>query len=186
MKKSIFICILGIALGAADISTANELGDIYGGLDYLLVTYEEPGFDVDVSAVRGRGGIYVSQYFAVEGAVGLGITDYTESVYYNGYNVEVKFELDNYFGIYIHGEYPASKVFKIFGIVGFTNANASATASIGTTSESDSTSESDLSMGIGAEILPTDMLGINIEYMQYISKTEFEVSAFVIGLKMYF
>ncbi len=91
-------------------------------------------------------------------------------------------EIDKLYGIYFRGEYPVSETFKIFAVLGFTQGELTASA-LGIELSED---ESDLSYGFGAEIVLNEKVGINLQYMQYLDKSDFDISGFGIGIKLYF
>ncbi len=168
-------------------SFAAEKGDKYWGFDYMFLNYEEDGGgEVDVTALRLRMGYYFSPYFAVEGLVGIGVSDDSDEgyFYYNGslYVVDVELELDYMMGIYLRGEIPANDNIKFYGVAGFSKAEATASA-LGYSVSDDDT---DLSFGIGLEITPNKDFGINIEYMQLMDESDYDISTVSLGCKFYF
>jgi len=184
MKRVVVLCFaLFVSLGLSP-AFAQTSTPAYLGLGYGLTTLDVDGFtEFDLDVLSLSGGIYFHKNFAAEARLGFGIGDdtYTDFV-----GDSLKVELDNYLGLYLRGEIPIEKL-KLYGIVGFTRGEITGTFDIGgfgTFSESED--ESDFSYGVGLDILPTDKLGLNLEYIQLMDKSDFDVTSLNFGVKFYF
>lgn len=195
MNKILFFSVLSIFLGVVGINPdheaiAKDLGDTYISFDYLIVPYNQLGKgDHIVSGLRYRAGLYLFPYISVEAGAGSGILDHRETGDFGGYDAIIDMELDYMFGFYIRGEYPLSELLNIYVIFGYTKAKVSGTLSLreyDDYSPKDIRTDAALSYGAGIEILIHKKFAIDIEYLENADKTELDVRAFVVGLKMYF
>ena len=183
MKNKIAIsAITSALLLSANPTFAYDTGDGFVGAQYAMATYSESGVpDFDVSALVIRGGYFFNKYFSLEGRLGFGIGDDTQNVF----GIDINLELDNMYGIYGVGHIPLNQTVDLYGVIGFTNAEASAEA-VGIPGATASGDESDLSFGIGADFLVSKNISLNLEYMAYLSKDVFDLSALGFGINYNF
>lgn len=184
LKKllKIIITVFGLTSLCA---TAGTQGQLYGGIQLAKGSYEEEGFEeVNPTALVGRLGKYVNNNFSIEGRLGFGLQDDGFDDEILGFPVSVEFELDTLIGVYGVGHIDLNESASVYGLIGLTKAKATATVVIPALNETFSVSgdETDLSFGIGADIGINDTVAINIEYMQYLSKSEFDFSALAVGM----
>ena len=159
-------------------------GDRYFGLQYSSITFELFGEDWEPTALIGRYGKYIDDNFAIEGRLGIGVDSDTLSINNDPIvgNASVEIEMDTLIGIYGVGSHDINKNSSIYALIGITNGEATINVKSSTLgSASDSDSETDLSYGVGANIGISDTAGINLEYISYISKTDFDVTAVNFG-----
>ena len=150
----------------------------YVGAQYAMITYSESGVpNYNPAALVIRGGYNFSKYLGVEGRIGFGISDDTQNV--SGF--DVKLEVDNIYGAYAVGRLPLAKSFDLYGVAGFTSGSLTASAAGISVSET----ENDLSLGIGAEFFLQNV-SFSLEYMSYMRKSNFDVSAFGLGVNYNF
>ena len=169
------------ALLAASIisaSCAASAAEMYAGGGIAVLDAD----DVTYNAVYGRFGAFFNENISAEARLGLGVGDDTVD--------GAKYELDNYYGVYIRGGIPATEIFYPYAILGFTKGKASYSYSeviLGQEfSASGSDSESDLSYGVGADFAVTENLKINAEYMSYMDKDAAELTGFTVGVAFSF
>jgi len=179
MKGKSYLAIMAVMLPVlSDGAMAVEAGKGYLGAQYGFVTYSESGIpDYNPSALVVRGGYHFSQYVSVEGRYGFGVSDDTNTIL----GVDVKLKIDNLYGLYAVGHLPLSKSFELYGVAGFSSGKLTASA-LGV---SDSASEDDLSFGVGAEFF-MNRVSFSLEYMSYMRKSDFDVSAFGLGVNFMF
>ncbi len=161
----------------------------YAGIQYAITDFSFEGVSEDFSptGIIGRAGSNLNQYFSIEGRLGLGLSDDTVTVTDATTNASVSIELDTLIGLYGVGRVPLGKSSSIYAVIGVTQIDATASASLtGIGSASLSEDESDFSYGIGADIGILYNLWVNVEYVQYIDKTDIDVSAIALGLKFGF
>jgi len=155
---------------------ASEPGDMYAGIQYSSGAYNEDGFDeVKPTMLVGKYGKYINSVFSMEGRLGLGLQD--DSIKYFG--TELTLDIDSLIGVYGIGNVNLNESSSVYGLIGFTRAEATVSASgFG----SDSSSESGLSFGVGANLGVSDSVSLNLEYTQYLNKSDFDLSAIALGV----
>ena len=180
-------CLLAIAVPAASNPVSEGTG--YAGGMFTQLTYDEDGVseDAEPTALIARLGYFATDYFAVEGRLGIGLSDDTVSVtgpdgFGGTVTADVDVELDRLFGAYAAGYLPLGDVAAAYGLVGITNAKATVSAN----GFSDSDTDTGLGYGVGIEFYPTEEFGLNAEYMQYLDESGYDLSALSIGAKFLF
>lgn len=172
---------MAIAVAIASISgpaigkTADE---IYIGAQYGYGFYSQDNVpDFNPGAVVGRFGAFGAANLAIEGRVGAGVQDDTQTVGAN----DVTLELDTLLGMYGVGHFNFGRNSSIYGVLGFTRVDGK--ANIPSLSDlTESGDDSDISYGVGVDIGITRSIAVNIEYMSYISKSEYDINAAAVGL----
>ncbi len=163
-------------------ASAADGAQTYIGVQYAQ--FEEDDLDLEPTAAVIRMGSLTDQGYGFEGRFGFGLSsdDVSEfDPFFFGDVVTVDLEIDTLFGAYLVGRADAGAA-SIYGIIGFTMIDYTIEASVGTLSGSDSDDESDLSYGFGVDFDVSDKVRLNIEYMQYIDKSEIDASAISVGL----
>ena len=181
LKKIILKMAMLIALGinSLAVAAADNTGTTYAGVQYAITSYNEAGFDeLNPTALIGRFGKNINDGFALEGRLGFGLQD--DNLNYLG--VDVSLELDNLFGVYGVGHVNLSESSSLYGLIGVTQAELSVTASAFGFSASKSESDSGLSLGVGANIGISNNAALNVEYMQYLSKSDYDLNAISFGV----
>lgn len=84
------------------------------------------------------------------------------------------------------GHLPVASNFDLYGALGVTSGEVNVTASVAGTSATETNSDSGLSYGIGANIRLFDAAALNIEYMHYLSESDYDISALSAGLTFTF
>ncbi len=154
-----------------------KIGDSYLGLQYAQTSYEDDnGVEAEPSAAVGRLGHFVTDNFAIEGRAGFGISE-DEASYY-GSNTNVNVEIDSLLGVYGVGHLPISETVSAYALAGFTSGEATASNAAGSVSGDDS----GFSYGIGGELSFTPRVSATLEYMSYLDKSDYQISAISAGL----
>ena len=186
------IVLIGLALSLGSLSGNAFAGltpGAYAGIQYAVADLTLDGIPEDFSptALIGRAGSNLNQYFSIEGRLGIGLSDDTVSATDGVNTASISIELDTLIGAYGVGRLPLGESSSVYALVGVTRVDASISASLtGFPSVSDSDDESDLSYGVGADIGILYNLWINVEYVQYLDKSDLEVSAIALGLRFGF
>lgn len=118
-----------------------------------------------------------------EGRVGMGLSDDDISEFdpFLG-DISLELEVDTVLGLYLVAQ-TRSGAASLYGIIGFTQVDFSIEVDGGILgSASDSDDESDLSYGFGVNFDVSDQASINVEFMQYLDKDDFEASAISVGV----
>ena len=177
--KNIFIAVSAattLAVSVPVLADPYSEGTGYFGAGLSQLTFKPDGSsdDVSPSAVIGRLGYFVADQVAVEARVGFGLSD--DSI------GDVDVELDRLFGVYGVGHLPIDEKWSIYGLIGYTDAEA--TASAGGFSATDS--DSGFTLGLGAEFFITPEFGLNLEYTRYLDESGYELSSLALGGKYNF
>lgn len=161
----------------------------YGGIQYAITDFSFEGVSEDISptALIGRAGSNINQYLSIEGRLGFGLSDDTVTVSDGVTTASASVDLDTLIGFYGVGRAPLGKSSSLYALLGFTRVDATRSGSItGLSPASVSDDETDLSYGFGADIGILYNLWVNVEYVQYLDKTDFDVSAIALGLRFGF
>lgn len=177
--KKILGAIIVILVCSSINADANE-GSKYFGVNITRGEYSEDGISEDFNpvAVIGKLGYCVHKNFAVEGRLGIGLMDDDKDI--NGYDVSL--ELDSLIGVYGKGFLDVNEKIQIYGLIGLTRAEGTVEAS----GYSESDDDTGLSFGIGIDFDLSNKTYIGLEYMSYLSKSDFDLSAIAIGVTKYF
>lgn len=157
----------------------------YAGIQYASTDFSFEGVPKDLSptALVGRAGSNFNQYVSIEGRLGIGLSDDTVTSATESLSIEI----DTLIGLYGIGRLPLGKSSSLYALVGLTQVDATTSTSMtGFGSSSFSDDESDLSYGVGADIGIQYNLWVNVEYVQYLDKSDVEVSAIAIGMRFGF
>lgn len=178
MKKHLSIAIAAATFTLATTSAvANSAGSGYVGALASHYTYDVEGVDdINPTGLTLRGGYFLTDNVAVEGRLGTGLSEDTVS----GTNVDA--ELDQLMGVYVTGYLPVNEVFSFYGLLGFSYAEA--TLSNRFTSISDD--DDGFSYGAGVQVNFTPQVSGQLEYVSYLDKSDYSLSAASIGLSYHF
>jgi len=174
MKKlaaipALVICLLfGTTLHA-------ETGEAYAGFQYASGSYSEAASQaLNPTLLMGRLGKYINDWFSLEGRVGAGIED--DSLNFPG--TDISLNIDSVIGVYGLGHIDLNQVASVYGLLGVTRAEATV-SSPGLIPNSED--EAGLSFGVGADLDIGNRISMNIEYLQYLNKSNFDFSAIGVG-----
>lgn len=179
MKKLIAVTLLTSAAAMTAVTaSANSAGDGYVGALASHYVYDVDGAqgDLNPTGLTIRGGYFLSDFIAVEGRLGTGLSDDTIS----GTNVDV--ELDQLVGVYATGYLPVNDVFSFYGLLGFTYAEATASNRFASASDDDD----GFSYGAGVQLNFTPQISGQLEYVSYLSKSDYDLSAGSVGITYHF
>lgn len=194
MNKIIILYAAAAVALSTNSAVADQSGGLYGGVQFA-------SFDVSDVTVGGatipedfsptglifRLGNNVNENFSVEGRLGLGLSDDTITVSDGIDTVSLSIELDTLIGVYGVGHVILSESSSVYGLIGITKVDGTLSASLsGGGSGSLSDDETGLSFGVGADIGLSNTVALNIEYIQYLNKSAFDVSALAFGVKFGF
>ncbi len=162
-------------------SVASAASDYYAGANYAKTTYTEAGFqDVEPTALIGRLGYLANKNFAIEGRLGVGLSD--DSLLVTGQPLSL--EIDSMIALLGLLRAPLSSNAVVYGFAGFSRIELSTSNAL--FESSNSGSESGFSLGIGADYALTQKIAINAEYASYLDKSTFELDALSVGVKISF
>jgi opacity protein-like surface antigen len=157
-------------------------GDQYFGIQYASTIFEIDGVSDDWSpaVVIAQYGKYLSENFALEGRIGTDAGSDTRNFSGPGGSIDIEVEIDSLFGIYGVGHHVINNNSSVYALIGISRGKASITIT-GTFPDSGDESKTDMSYGVGAKIGISDTAGINLEYISYLSESDFDVSAVSLG-----
>ena len=178
MKTIILNAIIAASIIAApfEVFASSEV-DAYLGIGYGVSEFSAEGIpDFNPSGLVVRFGGIFNRYFAIEGRFGVGLEEDTQNI--NG--VEASVELDSLMGAYGVGHINFGKSSSVYGLIGVSRVEGTVKVPTipGATASDD---ESDLSFGIGVDVGITKSISLNIEYVSYVNKTDFDLSAIGLG-----
>ncbi len=174
MKKIAAIVALASTVGASQIAQAETTKGLYGGVSFVMVNYEEDGFEASPSVISFKLGNRITENLAIEARLGTGLTDDTEM----GVDVEV----DSFIGVYAKAIAPLADGFELYGMIGYTRGELTASGFGMSVSDDDS----DFSYGVGGTLAVTEKVAINGEYARLFSGTDYDVDALSIGVELKF
>lgn len=187
MKNKFVVVMLTSALlffmraGIADSENKN-----YVGIQYGIGQYNEDGIsqEFNPSILIGRFGRYLHPNFSLEGRLGIGLQDDTQFLPELGVSgQDATLELDYILGVYGTGHFNLTDSFSVYGVLGASSVKG--TASLPSFPAIKSTeNNSSVSYGIGADLGISNNIALNLEYMMYLDKPEYDLS--VIGLGIVF
>lgn len=167
---------------------ADPEGSSYLGLQYGVGKYSEKNIskDFNPTALIARFGYFFRPNYSIEGRIGTGLKGDTKFLPEFGLNgLKARFELDSILGIYGTGHIDMTASSSLYGVLGISSVEA--TASVPAFCAAKCTeSISSISFGIGADFGIKDNLNLNIEYMRYIEKTDFDLDIIGAGLSFSF
>lgn len=181
LKLSLAFALLSSTLSSS-VFAATE-GEQYFGVQYASTTFEIDLFGEEWSpdAIVGRFGNYLSDNFALEGRIGTGLGDDTITfAAFGGGTIDVKIELDSLFGVYGVGHHTINENSSVYALIGLSRGEATLSAT-GVIVGSDSETETDLSYGVGINFGISNAAALNLEYISYMSKNDFDLSAISFG-----
>ena len=153
---------------------AAQASNTYGGIQYAMGSYNQDNFgEVNPTALIARFGSYVNNNVSIEGRLGIGLQD--DSVNFLGTNISI--ELDALLGVYGAAHASINQNSDVYALIGFSRAEATVSA-LGYSASSDDTG---LSFGVGANLGVGNNVSLNIEYVQYLNKSDFDFSALAFG-----
>lgn len=151
------------------------LAETYVGANVAAVEMTDDAIseEISITALYGRVGMDITEYFSAELRLGTGINE--DSLNVSGTSVDV--ELKSFAGAYIRGGIPNTTRFFPYAILGYTYGKLEASAF----GESISDSESDVSFGVGSDFRVNETWSINLEYINYFDKDGGELEAIALG-----
>jgi len=185
MNKTIISSVIVAAMLSTSNVLAGQAGSMYGGIQYAIATYSEDGMseEIEPTALVGRLGKNINDNFSIEGRLGIGLQDDTVNI---GGIADVKLEIDSVIGVYGVGHVNLNESSSIYGLLGLSRVEGTISLPDFPSAGSESDDETGLSFGVGADIGIGNNVALNIEYVQYLNKSDFDVSALAFGVKFGF
>lgn len=184
--KLILIALAGSLLLVTKAGVAGTEGEYYFGLQYGFGNYDENGISetFEPTLLVGRMGRFLTPVFAVEGRLGIGLDDDTHNLPGFG-NRDVTLEIDNALGLFGAAHINLTASSSLYGLLGISRVE-------GTTRLPDfpgleSTEDnSSVSYGFGLDLGLGGRWALNIEYMRYLDKEDFDFDVGSVGASFSF
>lgn len=189
--------IAGLLLGSGATAYAADPYDPYatesygderdGAMGYIGLNYSQYELDVDATnntlkptGATLRVGADFNDMFGLEARIGTGIEDDNRS---SGLG-SVEFELDHIYGGYLKLSVPVFEMLRPYAIGGYSEVRGrTSVRSGGTLIARDTDSVDGGSYGIGVDASLAGALGLNVEYMRYLDKDDYELNAISVGIR---
>ncbi|MBL1259380.1 MAG: outer membrane beta-barrel protein [Thiotrichaceae bacterium] len=202
LRPGRFLITLFILMAGMNSAVANDANN-YSGLQYFAVdsnsTNQEGEQGFKTSAVVGRMGSFINNYLALEARVGFGLSD--DKVTISGFDAALEhaiinqygIEIENIFGFYLLGNMPVSNYLNVYGLVGVSSVGVGTTfdqskihlasgSEVGSLNETDNLTKNGLSYGLGTSFKFAGKASLNLEYMNYLDKSDFGLNTFSVGI----
>lgn len=183
MKPLLAKALLGTVL--TSVSILSHAGGPFVGLNYSQYELDIAPADDNLTPTGAtvRAGIEVNDIFALEARAGTGIEADTRSA---GIGT-AEFELDRIYGAYARLSVPVLGLFRPYAIAGYSEARGSTSLRSGGVLLSRNTDTSgDESYGVGVDASLAGVIGVNVEYMRYLDKEDYDLNAISVGIRSSF
>ena len=179
-NKLIFIVLAASLLVLTRTAAAGSEGEYYFGLQYGVANYDEEGISetYEPTLLTARLGRYLTPNFTIEGRIANGIDDDTHNLPEFG-NRDATLELDSIFGIYGTAHFNITQSSSIYGVLGASKVEG--TASLDDTGLESTEDNSSVSYGFGADIGIGENWALNVEYIRYLDKEDFDLDVGSVG-----
>lgn len=173
--RSQLLCaaLLAAAFGA-QAQTRNQAGPLYGELGYSPIKIKYADTSVTPKVLRAMVGYELSPNLAIEGMLGMGVSDDSTKVG----SVSINGEVDHTVGIYLKPKAAITPDLEVFGRLGYARSKLTFSA-LGMT-ESDSSS--DASYGLGFSYRFDPKISLTVDYMSYYNKNGWKANGLTVGV----
>lgn len=184
--KLISFALAGSLLLVTKAGVSASEGDYYFGLQYGYGSYDEDGISetYEPTLLIGRFGRFLTPVFAIEGRLGSGLDDDTHNLPEFG-NRDATLDIDSMAGLFGTAHLNLTKSSSIYGVLGMSRVKGTASLPDLPGVESTETNSS-VSYGFGADIGIGSRWTLNIEYIRYLDKEDFDLDVGSIGASFYF
>lgn len=173
------------------------VGANYSSVSLAVTEVGEAKADLGLTAFTLSLGLQFSDYVAIEGRYGIGMSNDTDSgISASSFPFSHKFELDNYMGGYLIVGYPVSDYFTPYGILGATRTEIKRTEQ--NLNFKDTIEYTGYSWGFGFNLSNHENLYLNLEYLHlqkennvksdgmFPNRFDFDAETFTLGLRYKF
>ena len=141
------------------------------------------------SRIQGIG-YGVTDNFAVEGRIGFGISDDSDTETSGNASADFSFEIDHIAAAYGVVDVPVTDTLSLYGLLGIASVDVDLKATRPGIKTSESSSETNFSYGVGAEVIFTEGFSGYVEHVQYFDENEngfdYELTGITLGAKYSF
>ncbi|MCX7222676.1 MAG: outer membrane beta-barrel protein [Burkholderiales bacterium] len=174
MKKHFLYLAMSSALLSACAIASAEDKPFYFEAGFTGLTYTEPGYSLNPSAVRAVIGTKIYENIALEAMGAIGVASGKIGV--------VSLDLNNGIGLFVKPYVRVNDLIELFGRAGYFRGEYTATAP----GVSLKTSGSDLAYGVGASIKVVENISLTVDYMAYYDKSSITTNGWTLGAKFGF
>lgn len=155
------LLIAAVALLSSNaVFAANQAGDVYAGASYGQQRASVDIASMEFGVATGFMGYQINENFAVEGRVGVGISD--ESFFDDDINQKVKFGVDYTAQALAKGSYHFNDVVSAYGIAGFAKVKYSA----GAGGANASVTDNGATYGFGLQMAVSSNSALHVEWQK--------------------
>ncbi len=175
IRRNACAALLTAALLPLAAPAAADAPRFYVGFDgFLWDLDEDRGNDYDAIGVRGRAGVRLNENVALEGHLATAGSDRSGGE---------RRELDSLYAAMLRADLPLGRYTSLYGLAGFAGVEVSGRNAAG---QSVSGSESGVGIGLGADYEVTRDTFISIDYVRYVSGSDFDFSGVSVGARYAF
>jgi outer membrane immunogenic protein len=180
MKSRVLLALLGLCVSSAVVAAPVlplKEQPMYWGVGYSWIDYSEDAWNDEASlgALTGRLGYQYSDMISGEVRYSRGVRDDSFS--------GVQVDLDHMYGIYGKVNLLTDVDFSPYAILGYTQGEATGFLA---GAASASQKEHGVSYGVGVDLCRDQPVCMQVEYMSYVDKDNFQASGMLVGLKVRF
>ncbi|MFC1589582.1 porin family protein [Pseudomonadota bacterium] len=182
-NKVISVVVASALMFVTQAGMAASSDEYYFGIQYGIGDYDEDGLSNSFSptALMARVGLNVNSNLSVEGRLGFGLQDDTQFLAeLGGSGLDAQYELDSIIGVYALGHVDLAESSSIYGLLGVSRVKANANVPEFPAARNCS-SDSSFSYGVGADFGISDNVALNIEYTQYLNKSNADLGLIALG-----
>ncbi len=153
-----------------------RLGILYGVADYS----DDLVSDLDPTAVVFRFVPVTDKWFGFEGRLGLGAAEGSDTVNSFPGGAEIEVDVHSVLGLFLNAHSNIGQLASIYGLVGFGWVRYD--LRVNDTLEKAAEDESGMAYGLGMNFGKQGGIQWNLEYMQYLDKSDFDLGAISVGV----
>jgi opacity protein-like surface antigen len=177
MKAFTTAVTVALTLATAAVTTnanAQNNSGFYGEVGYTSVQYKGSGVKADMGMLGATLGYEINSYLAVEGMYATGISGDTVKIL----NVDVNFDIDHNYGVFLKPKYAVSKDLELFAKLGWNELKGTLSA----VGRSASSSDDSFAYGIGAKYAINPKMYVTGGYSSLYDKNSTTTTGWNFGL----
>lgn len=152
------------------------MGMLYGVADYS----DEFASGIDPTAVVFRFIPVTDDWYGFEARLGVGVSRSSDTVDLDSGAAEIEVDVHTVLGLFLNAHSSIGESAAIYGLIGFGSVRYD--LKVNDTLEKAAEDESGLAYGFGVNFGKQSGIQWNLEYMQYLDKSDFELSAISVGV----
>jgi len=169
MKKIISTAALSVLLAGTHVTTVVADESLYAGINYEIWSWDDEGAKPKPAYLTGKIGKKFTENFALEGKLGVGLSDDSDSTTYDAfgstYEVDLTIDPKLYAGVFGVFSNNINDNFEIYAKAGLNYVSFDAEVKIEGFSVKESATESKVAIGAGTNFFFNEKSGINLEVL---------------------